>query len=169
MRRAILLLLSCAVLAMAIASPAQTFTTMYDFQGLNDSGYPWASLVQGVDGSYYGEAQGISQNNDLGAIFKITSSGSFTTVLHFESAIRKALQVPSEAWCEPRMAAFTGSVKAGGLTSRGRSSESGQTTWLPPSTTSAHWGRTARMAQPLSPRRYKVLMGTSMAQPRAVA
>ncbi len=84
MRRTVLLLLSCAVLVIAIASSAQTFNTMYDFQGLNDSGYPWASLVQGVDGSYYGEAQGISQNDDLGAIFKITSSSSFTTVQHFE-------------------------------------------------------------------------------------
>ena len=86
MRRAVRLLLSCAVIAMAIASPAQTFTTMYDFQGLNDSGYPWASLVQGVDGSYYGEAQGgyYPLENDLGAIFKITSSGAFTTVHHFE-------------------------------------------------------------------------------------
>ncbi len=82
MRRAVLLVVLCVLFA--IASPAQTFTTMYDFQGLTDSGYPWASLVQGVDGSYYGEAQGIPQNNDLGGVFKITSSGTFTTVHHFE-------------------------------------------------------------------------------------
>ncbi len=83
MRRTVGLLLFCA--AVAIVSPAQTFTKLYDFQGLTDSGYPWASLVQGVDGSYYGEAQGIFQNNDPGAIFKITSSGTFTTVHHFDS------------------------------------------------------------------------------------
>ncbi len=85
MRRIVLWLLTCAVLAIAIAAPAQTFATLYDFDGSNGGAYPWAWLIQGVDGSYYGEAQGIVQNNDPGAIFKITSSGAFTTVHHFDS------------------------------------------------------------------------------------
>jgi len=85
MHRLVLCLLNCAFLATTIASPAQTFTTMYDFDGSNGGAYPWAWLVQGVDGSYYGEAQGIVENNDRGAIFKITSSGAFTTVHHFDS------------------------------------------------------------------------------------
>jgi len=82
MRRTILLILLCAIAA--IISPAQTFTKLYDFQGLTDSGYPYASLMQGTDGAYYGEARGIFQDNDPGAIFKITSSEVFTTVHHFD-------------------------------------------------------------------------------------
>ena len=46
--------LCCALFAAAaIASPAQVFTTLANFGGSNGSN-PFAGLVQGFDGNFYG-------------------------------------------------------------------------------------------------------------------
>ncbi len=72
-------LLSCA--AMATASPAQTLTTLHSFAGRpNDGADPYAGLVQGADGNFYGTTYFGGANND-GTVFRITPSGS-VTILH---------------------------------------------------------------------------------------
>ena len=66
--------------ATAIAAPAQTFTKLANFEG-TDGGSPISvSLVQGIDGAFYGTTalggdEGVC-NSGCGTVFKITSSGT---------------------------------------------------------------------------------------------
>ena len=68
--------------AMVIAAPAQTFTTLVNFNGTNGI-YPWyVSLVQGTDGNFYGTTSGGGPGNG-GTVFKMTPAGVLTTVYAF--------------------------------------------------------------------------------------
>jgi uncharacterized repeat protein (TIGR03803 family) len=62
------------VLAVAIPSAAQTFTTLVNFNGTN-GGYPYSALVQGTDGDLYGTTSG--------TVFSITPGGALTTLYTF--------------------------------------------------------------------------------------
>ena len=71
-------------IATAIAAPAQTFTTLHSFTGA-DGNVPQGTLIQGVDGNFYGTtyeggANGSSGTPD-GTIYKITPQGTLT-ILH---------------------------------------------------------------------------------------
>ena len=45
----------CFCLAVAVLSPAQTLTTLHNFAGQpNDGREPYAGLVEGTDGNFYG-------------------------------------------------------------------------------------------------------------------
>ncbi len=81
--------LLCA--ATAIILPAQTYTTLFNFGGTNGS-FPGAALVQGTDGHLYGTTMGGGLNGSTepcaslsgcGTIFKITPSGTLTTLYSF--------------------------------------------------------------------------------------
>ncbi|SPE42639.1 3-carboxymuconate cyclase (fragment) [Candidatus Sulfotelmatobacter sp. SbA7] len=73
-----IVLLLCA--ATAIAAPAQTFTTLLTFDGSNGNDSE-SSLVQGVDGAFYGTTvAGGSSNNSCGeegcgTAFRVTATG----------------------------------------------------------------------------------------------
>ena len=75
----------CAVFvfcaATAIASLAQTFTTLVSFDGTNGAN-PDSSLIQGTDGSFYGTTLNGGANGD-GTVFKITPGGTLTTLHTF--------------------------------------------------------------------------------------
>src|SRR6202167_4681567 len=77
---------ACAVFALcattAIASPAQTFTTLVNFNGTNGAQPYLMSLVQGRDGNLYGTTS-VGGANDLGAVFKVTPTGTLTTLHSF--------------------------------------------------------------------------------------
>ncbi len=67
--------------AMAIASPAQSFTTLVNFDQL--VGYdPQVPPVQGVDGNFYGTTFRGGANG-AGIIFKMTPEGDLTTLYSF--------------------------------------------------------------------------------------
>ena len=69
------------IAATAIISPAQTLTTLHSFAGQpNDGREPYAGLVLGADGNFYGTTYFGGANNK-GTIFKTNSSGS-VTILH---------------------------------------------------------------------------------------
>ena len=78
--------------AVTITAPAQTFTTLKNFDGTNGS-FPNSPLVQGIDGNFYGTtgAGGSSEANctsffgvgECGTVFKITAKGALTTVYNF--------------------------------------------------------------------------------------
>jgi uncharacterized repeat protein (TIGR03803 family) len=70
--------------ATAIVSPAQTFTRLAKFSGADGEGPSYGSLIQGIDGSFYGTTLGGGQNNG-GTVFKITSNGKVNTVHSFGS------------------------------------------------------------------------------------
>jgi len=65
------------VLWAAVALPAQTFTTLLSFNGA-DGGLPSGPLVQGAGGA-----------NNGGTIFKISPSGTLTTLYNFCSRKRR--------------------------------------------------------------------------------
>jgi uncharacterized repeat protein (TIGR03803 family) len=79
LRRSYALLLLCA--ATAITLPAQTFTTLHNFDG-TDGKVPIAGLVQATNGNLYGTTGSGGANGD-GTIFKITPSGTLMTIYSF--------------------------------------------------------------------------------------
>src|SRR6266704_2480917 len=50
-----------------------TFAVLHDFQG-PDGALPWAGLVQGSDGFFYGTTQGGGTNGDFGTVFRIATN-----------------------------------------------------------------------------------------------
>jgi uncharacterized repeat protein (TIGR03803 family) len=69
--------------ARAVALPAQTFTSLHSFD-VTDGQNPYAGLVQGINGDGYGTTA--SGGPRLGSVFKITPSGSLTTLYGFCTA-----------------------------------------------------------------------------------
>ena len=76
-----MVLVCCA--ATAISSPAQTLTTLATFD-ITDGAYPYGTLVQGLDGNFYGTTYEGGRNlcsNGCGTVFKVTPGGALT-MLH---------------------------------------------------------------------------------------
>jgi uncharacterized repeat protein (TIGR03803 family) len=78
----ILCVLALVCAAVAIATSAQTFTTLVNLNESLGSTFPSGGLVQGRDGNLYGPAAGNS-DLDYGAIFRVTPTGEFTTIINF--------------------------------------------------------------------------------------
>jgi uncharacterized repeat protein (TIGR03803 family) len=74
------------MLAAAIATPAQTFTTLHTFDGGGDGDIPSTALIQATDGSLYGTTYGGGANS-FGTVFKIAPSGALTTLYSFCSPV----------------------------------------------------------------------------------
>src|ERR1017187_5803103 len=112
---------ACAVLVLcattAIALPAQTLTTLYSFcpqSDCADGGSPLAGLVQATNGDLYGTtASGGASGN--GTVFKITPSGTLTTLYSFCS--RSGCTDGSEPYYAGLIQAANGDLY--GTTSRG--------------------------------------------------
>ena len=64
------------------AQAAVVFTSLYSFTGGNDGGNPYAGLVQGSDGSFYGTTIG-GGTNGLGNVFQISTNGAYTSLYSF--------------------------------------------------------------------------------------
>jgi uncharacterized repeat protein (TIGR03803 family) len=78
--RACTAFLICA--ATAIGLPAQTFTTLVNFDGTNGANPVYVSLVQGTDGNLYGTTL-LGGANGYGLVFKVTPAGTLTTLHSF--------------------------------------------------------------------------------------
>ena len=75
---------ACVLMATAVAavaSPAQTFTVLVNFD-LSNGANPVTSLVQGPDGKLYGTTGKGGANGD-GTVFKITPEGALSTLYSF--------------------------------------------------------------------------------------
>jgi uncharacterized repeat protein (TIGR03803 family) len=80
--------LSMFCIATAIATPAQTFKTLYNFCSLancTDAANPRAGLIQGTNGNLYGTTYSGGANN-YGTVFEITTGGKLTTLYSFCSS-----------------------------------------------------------------------------------
>jgi uncharacterized repeat protein (TIGR03803 family) len=66
-------------------TPAGTLTVLRHFNLPLDGGLPWGSLVRGSNGDFYGMNQH-GGTYDAGTIFKMTPTGTFTVLRHFNAA-----------------------------------------------------------------------------------
>jgi uncharacterized repeat protein (TIGR03803 family) len=62
------------------------FTSLYSFSGTNDGAKPYAGLVQGNDGNFYGTTA-YGGANGFGTVFKITTNGMLTSLYSFGGTI----------------------------------------------------------------------------------
>jgi len=74
-----MVVLSVFCLAMAVASPAQTFTTLVTFVETNGSTPLFTPLIQATDGNFYGTTWEGGASN-WGTVFKVTAGGDLTTL-----------------------------------------------------------------------------------------
>src|SRR5690349_16290969 len=74
------LVLLCLVLPDARAGVA--FTNLYSFTGSSDGGNPYAELLQGIDGNFYGTTE-YHGPNGRGTVFKMTGNGALTNLIAF--------------------------------------------------------------------------------------
>src|ERR1700685_1041514 len=95
--------------AMAGVLPAQTLTTLVNFNGTNGID-PVASLFQGSDGNLYGTAS-MGGANSYGTVFKMTPSGALTTLHNFDMADGAA---PQAGLVQGTDGNFYGTTSAGG-------------------------------------------------------
>jgi uncharacterized repeat protein (TIGR03803 family) len=65
-------------------TPSGTLTTLHSFSIGTDGAYPYAGLVQATTGDYYGTAEDGGANG-YGTVFKITPTGTLTTLHSFDS------------------------------------------------------------------------------------
>jgi len=63
-------------------TPGGVITPLYSFTGTNDGAYPYAGLIQGADGNFYGTTT-FGGPHDAGSIFKITPGGVLTRLYSF--------------------------------------------------------------------------------------
>jgi uncharacterized repeat protein (TIGR03803 family) len=70
----------CAIVA--TPSPAQTFTSLFSFNGTNGQTPDYGYLTQGTDGRFYGTTAA-GGSNAGGTVFKITPQGALTTIYNF--------------------------------------------------------------------------------------
>ncbi len=65
-------------------TPAGALTTLLSFNGSNGE-FPFASLIQGSDGNFYGTTF-VAGSNGYGTAFKLTPAGTLTTLVSFAGA-----------------------------------------------------------------------------------
>ena len=92
----------------------QTFTTLANFNGTNDGAGP-SSLVQGMDGNFYGTT-GNRGANGYGTVFKITPGGTLTTLHSFNSTDGYS---PSAGLVLATNGSFYGTTQQGGTSNYG--------------------------------------------------
>jgi uncharacterized repeat protein (TIGR03803 family) len=66
----------------AVATPTDTFTTLASFDVSNGEGLQFVSLVQGLNGNFYGTTYQGGANN-YGTVFQITPADKLTTLYSF--------------------------------------------------------------------------------------
>ena len=63
-------------------SPTGSLTNLWSFTGGSDGSVPFAALVQGLDGNFYGTASSGGASNN-GTVFRISPAGSLTNLWSF--------------------------------------------------------------------------------------
>src|ERR1035437_8432277 len=98
---------------------AGSLTTLYQFGGLPTDGLePFAALVQGFDGNFYGTASGGGTNANGGTVFQIIPAGTLTTLYQFGGLPTDGIE-PSSALVQGVDSNFYGTTLTGGTNSFG--------------------------------------------------
>jgi uncharacterized repeat protein (TIGR03803 family) len=74
------LLAGMFLVAIAIAAPAQTVSTIYEFSSGTNPNLPAGVMAQGQDGNFYGITLSGGSSANVGAIYKISSGGALTSL-----------------------------------------------------------------------------------------
>ncbi len=110
--------------ATVVASPAQTFTTLLNLDDTNGA-YPFAGLVEGSNGSFYGTTLRGGANitnctDGCGTVFRMTGRGQLTTVYSFcQKPGCTDGSYPYSAPVEGSNGSFYGTTFQGGLSGDG--------------------------------------------------
>jgi uncharacterized repeat protein (TIGR03803 family) len=64
-------------------TPGGALSSLHSFTGAADGGFPYAELVQGADGNFYGTTLGGGTQNGWGTVFKITPAGLLNNLYSF--------------------------------------------------------------------------------------
>jgi uncharacterized repeat protein (TIGR03803 family) len=115
-KRAYAVFLLCAM--RAIPLPAQTITTLQSFDN-TDGSNPRSALIQASDGSLYGTTSAGGANNG-GTVFKITPSGTLTTLYNFcTQSVCKDGYAPGAALVQANDGSLYGTTNGGGASDFG--------------------------------------------------
>ena len=99
-------------------TPAGVETVLHSFSGgAGDGTYPFAALIQGIDGNFYGTTQSGGPSGH-GTVFKITSAGT-ETVLHSFVGGTTDGSAPYAALVQGTDGNFYGTTSAGGTSNNG--------------------------------------------------
>ena len=99
-------------------STSGTFSTLYSFNGGSNGANPIGGLVQGSDSAFYGTTAHGGTNGG-GTVFKITPTGSLTTLWQFNSADLSAGRQPVGALVQGSDGNFYGTTEDGGTNDAG--------------------------------------------------
>ena len=115
---AALIFVFCAVAAFA-APATVTFNSLVSFDGTNGAAPRYISLVQGVDGNFYGTTA-VDGANGHGTVFKITPAGTLTTIYSFCAQSNCADGIyPYAGLAQDSKGNFYGTTSAGGANGDG--------------------------------------------------
>lgn len=106
-------------------SPSGAFTNVYQFcsqKNCTDGASPYAALVQGADGNFYGTTEGGGADNNDGTVFEITPSGTLTTLHSFVGTDGAH---PEAALLQGADGNFYGTTTAGGSSEKSCKSATG--------------------------------------------
>ena len=107
------------LLTFAGQAGAATLTTLNNFTGTADGGQPFAGLVQGSDGNFYGTTAfggftNLNSGSGFGTVFQITPTGTLTTLFQFTGVDDGGS--PAVELIQGNNGRFYGTTTAGGLT-----------------------------------------------------
>jgi uncharacterized repeat protein (TIGR03803 family) len=99
-------------------APSGSLNILYTFTGAADGAYPYAGVIQGADGAFYGTALlGGDPNAGAGTVFRVTAAGSFNVLHAFTGATDGAN--PAAALTIGTDGNFYGTTYAGGAAGGG--------------------------------------------------
>ena len=101
-------------------TPSGLLTVLHSFQG-SDGAMPFAGLVEGNDGFFYGTTERGAPNSQFGSVYQITTNGE-VTILHYFSGMDGSF--PRAALVQGTDGSFYGTTVSGG-TDKGTNSENG--------------------------------------------
>jgi len=108
-------------------TPAGALTTLVSLNGTNGS-HPYAGLLQGSDGHFYGTTETGGTNGNNGTVFQITPVGALTTLVSFKYGVNGTF--PFGALVQDTNGDFYGTTSAGSAGTVFKVTPAGQLTTL---------------------------------------